>query len=122
MVGAPRWPGSQSRPQFWVPLAVGGSLYYLSTSAKRVWDALDKDTRAEVEERFAAAAGELGRRLDVEVRELDLHLREQFGELRGRVNLEGLRGAIAGIWPFAAGDQVAPLGRPDAQLAIDDLS
>ena len=108
-------------PPVLVPLAVAGSLYYLSTSTKRVWDALDEDTRAEVEERVAAAAGELGRRLDADARELDLHLREQFGELRGRVNLEGLRDAIAGIWPFASGDQVAPLGRPDAQLAIDDL-
>ena len=59
---------------------------------------MDDATRTEVEARFAAAAGELARRLDAQGRELGLqigHLREQVGQLRGGLS-EGLREAIAG--------------------------
>lgn len=92
-----------------LPVAVVGGGFYVWVSADRIWDALDEDTRAAVEARFAAAAGELGRRIDVQGRELDLqigHLREQIGQLREGLP-EGLREALTGSrmvpWLGAAG-------------------
>lgn len=60
--------------------------------------------RTQIKARIAAAAGELGRRLDARGSELGLqvaHLREQVGQLREGLP-EGLREAIAGARSLAA--------------------
>ena len=94
-----------------VPVAVAGGGLYVWVSANRIWDAMDDATRTEVEARFAAAAGELARRLDAQGRELGLqigHLREQVGQLREGLP-EGLREAIAGArWLGAAAASGVP--------------
>ena len=104
-----------------VPVIVGATVYYAYYVTERIWNALDEETKAELEERFAAAADEVEQRFEAEggdprhargaggPREQQLEgVRERFGLLAGRLDLDGWRDAIAEIWRGAPDDGPVP--------------
>lgn len=112
-----------------VPVVVGATVYYAYYVTERIWNALDEETKAELEKRFAAAVGEVEQRFEAQggdprhargaggpreqQREQQLEgVRERFGRLHGRLDLDGWRDAIAEIWRGALYDGDRPVPQP----------